>query len=447
MPRYKQLLDRIKNKCAQLLDEDDEVQRTLRLFWKEARKEAEFFPPSYLLPVYCRLTVVTENIKEAAVKAASLRILNREEELQAGNLTDEVERFEEDDLILAYLNQDDEEGGLSFDSSELLESQLPERLEKRLTRDAAVFTAWEGSLNAAWLSAAVDEEMPPFEPSRRRNRRMRQITERLNNSDSEFAESLQRLFRLAESSGTFPLRAYAKLMQRNSRKYLAEMKERYPEKASIRRNQFIRLAERSERELVRRGRKFCRALQDRHNAKVLSSIYSRISLSSPVLSELLNTDLGSDWILDNEVDEGDGLIAPSREKMQDLFLVVGCFWDVFEALKEQGEPSYARREVAPKTARTAKNSRANHQIRLNHLKKAIHVLRQNSSLRRSTKEKWKFQLEGDKTGDAVVKGIDRLAKDCFGVEEKGQLPDQYRGFKSGGFANLVEDLFHGSWEG
>lgn len=441
MPRYKQLLDKIENNCARLLDQDDEVQRTLRLFWKEARKEAEFFPPSYLLPVYCRLTVVTENIKEAAAKAASLRSLNREEGLQARNLEDEVEPFEEDDLISTYLSEYAEKGDLCFDTSELLESQLPERLEKRLTRDAAVFTAWKGSLNAAWLSAAVDEEMPSFEPSHKRNQKVQQITKRVKNSDSQFASSLQRLLGIAESSGTFPVRAYAKLVQRNHRKYLAEIKERYPEISSKHRQRFIRLAENSEKDLVRRGGNFCRALQDRHNAKVLSSIYSRISISTPVLSKLLNTDFGSEWILDNKVGEGADLMASSREEMRNLFLVIGCFLDVFEARKEEGDPKFARQRVAHKTAQEATT------IEADDLEKAFHVLRDNSSLRRSPRGAWESKLTEDRKGDTVIDNVVRLAKRCFGADEKSELPDEYLRFKSGGFANLVEDLFHGTWKG
>lgn len=180
-------------------------------------------------------------------------------------------------------------------------------------------------------------------------------------------------------------------------------------------------------------------LIDRHNAKVLSTINSELSLSSPAFSKLLTTDFGSKWVLESEIGEHNNLRDSVREEMQNLLLGIGCFWDVFEALKEEGDPKYARRKLAPKTAQIATDSQEKH------LKETLNTLKKESDLRYSTQEKWRSALEGNTTGDAVIKSIVRLANRCHGVDRKGALPDRYRGFKDGSFALLVEDLFYGRW--
>lgn len=127
--------------------------------------------------------------------------------------------------------------------------------------------------------------------------------------------------------------------------------------------------------------------------------------------------------------------------MESLFLSLGCFIDVREALNDTGDPKRARETIAPVTDRIASDKQAQH------LETAHDALQSNPGLRTDPKVQWESKLTGGVTGNTVIRGVERLAKDCYGVEKKEELPDEYLRFESGGFANLVEDLFHGSWEG
>lgn len=439
MSEVKEVLNKIESTCEKLLRKNAEIQEASQLLWREAREESERFPPSYLLVVYNRLKGLTRSAKLSAARSACLLQLKKSDRLDTEDERTKAKEYAADPLLHAHYNQVDKESTVdstsrSFDQ---LESDVLETVKEHLINDAALLTAWRAAWNLAWQSSAVDKAMPPFRPWEDRMDKARHIAQKVNDPDTQFATSLQRLVQLNRRNENLPIAPVAQLIRRNYQDYFADLQAAHSTKASEQRNRFIRLAERSEDELLRRGNEVLRRLIDRHNAKVLSTIHSELSLSSPAFSKLLTTDFGSEWVLDNEPDEGTDVRASLREEMQKLFLALGCFWDVFEALKEKGDPKYARREPAPKTVQIASSTQEKH------LKEAFNTLKQESNLQHASQEDWRSALTGNTTGDAVIKGIVSLACNCYSVEQKGALPDRYLGFKGGGFALLIEDLFYG----
>lgn len=442
MSEVKEALSKIESACAKRLRKNAEIQEVLQPLWREAREESERFPPSYLLVVFSRLEGLARSSKLSAARSACLLQLKKSDRLDTEDERTKAKEYAADPLLRAHYNQVDKESTVdstsrSFDQ---LESDLLEAVKKHLVDDAALLTAWQGAWNVAWQSSAADMDMPPFKPRENRMEKVRHIARKVKDPDTQFATSLQRLVQLNRRNENLPIAPVAQLMRRNYLDYFADLQAAHSTRASEQRNRFIRLAERSEDELVRRGNEVLRRLIDRHNAKVLSTINSELSLSSPAFSKLLTTDFGSEWVLDSEPDEGTDLRASLREEMQKLFLAMGCFWDVFEALKEKGDPKYARREAAPKTVQIATSTQEKH------LKEAFNTLKQESNLQYASQEEWRSALAGNTTGDAVIKGIVSLACNCYGVERKGALPDRYLGFKGGGFTLLIKDLFYGRFD-
>jgi hypothetical protein len=283
--------------------------------------------------------------------------------------------------------------------------------------------------------------MPPFEPEAERFEKVENIARRVNEPDSQFSSSLIRLISLLEKADEIPIEPVAKLLKRDSQEYLGDLKQKNPEEASVRRNSFIRIAEHSEKQLERRGSELLQTLLDGRNAKLLDGLYSHFSLESLALSKLLSTDFGSDWILDEGSYDNEDFRTTLRKEMENLFLTIGCYQDVLEALNKEGDPKRARTQIAPKTAGQASDNQKGH------LQTAFDTLKEDQTLSRSSRDKWKIALTDKSTnGEAKINGVERLACSCLNVDKKGQLPTRYKGFADGGFATMVQDLYHGTWQ-
>lgn len=255
MSDEKEVLSNIENACKKRLRENAEIREALQLLWREAREESKLFPPSYLLISYSRLERLTREAKLSAARSACLLRLKKADRLDTDDERKKATEYTRDPLLKAHYNQVSEEsiGDSHYQSFELLESELLKTVKKQLIDDAALLTAWQGAWNVAWQSSAVEMTMPPFKPKNDRLKKVRHIARTVNDPDTQFATALQRLVQLKRRKEDLPIAPVAQLLHRNYRNYFADLQATHSTKASEQRNQFIRFAERSEDELVKRG--------------------------------------------------------------------------------------------------------------------------------------------------------------------------------------------------
>lgn len=427
------------SRLEDVIQNDVGVDKASRFFWEEARKDAESFPTSYLLLTHTRLRLLSRKLGESTVTLIHANNC-RTEKGSSGEVRSEMQRCKTDPLIRTHLSKIS--NAESIENLDLIERDgLVQETEKRLLRDTAISTVWESSANVAWQSAAVDMQMPPFEPEEERFEKVENIARRLNESKSRFSASLMRLISILEEIEEIPPTPVAKLLEIESKDYLDKLKNDNKEKSSSIRNRFIRIADRSENKLKERGMHFLNLLLDRRNARLLDSLRLHFSLESLALSKLLDTDFGAEWKIDEGGYDNKDFRTTLRKDMEDLFLTIGCYQDVLEALNKEGDPKRARIRIAPKTARRASEDQKEH------LKTAFKTLKTESGLNHATRDDWKEALTDESTkGEAKINGVERLACSCLNVDKKGQLPARYKGFEDGGFATLVQDLYHGMWQ-
>lgn len=422
-----------------LIRDDKEIEGAARFFWAEARKDAEMFPASYLLMIHHRIRQLSKKIGESAAQVIHANTCRTDAGVEESDVRSEIQRCVTDSFARTHLSQIS--NAERIENLDLIENDgLLQEVEEQLTRDAAISVVWRTATNAAWQSAGVGAEMPPFEPREQRKKKVAEVNRRLKEAESQFAARLMRLMSLLEKAEELPVKPVTKLLKRDSHEHLEDLKQKNPEEASVWRNKFIRIAERSQKQLERQGSELLKTLLDRRNAKFLAGLYSNFSLESSALSEVLSTDFGAEWIMDGGDLDKVNFRASVRREMEKLFLAVGCYQDVLEALNEEGDPNRARVRIAPKTARQASEAQKEH------LKTAFKTLKK-SDLNHSTKDDWKTVLDDESTkGEAKIDGISRLACKCFDTDRKGELPQRYQGYQNGGFATLVRDLYYGTWE-
>lgn len=440
MPSNEKSRQDFGNRLESLARDDKEIETAARFLWVEARKDAEMFPAAYLLMVHNRIQRLSKKIGESAVKVVHANNCRTDAEAEESEVRSEIQRCETDSFVRTHLSQISNIDRI--EKLDLIENdELLREAEEQLIRDAAISVAWRAATNAAWHSAGVGAEMPPFEPKEQRKKKVAEVNRRLKEAESQFAASLMHLMSLLEEVEELPVEPVTKLLKRDSQEYIEDLKQKYPEEASVRRNRFIRIAERSQKQLERRGSELLRTLVDRRNAKLLAGLYSHFSLESSALSDLLSTDFGAEWVVDEGEYDKVNFRASARREMENLLLTIGCYQDVVEALNKDGDPNRALVRIAPKTAHHATEDQKEH------LKTALKTLTKNSSLKDSARDEWKTALTDESTkGGAKIGGISRLACKCFDADSKGELPQRYQGYQNGEFATLVRDLYYGTWK-
>jgi len=423
------------NKLARLVRNDEGIRRAAKFFWQQSRRDSEVFPFPYLLLASVRLEALSLQLSKLVNETIYLCKLRESDAYGPSTVQQEIQEWKAQPLIQAHLDDIHDDPA---DSSLMEDDSLLREVEDQISRDAALSITWWSSVRVSWRSALVNIDMPPFRPAQARNEEVKYIADEARKTD--FWSTATDLGTTIEKADPTPLLPIAKLLARHYREYFRKLKEEHPRQASSEREKWIRYAERSKLELQKQGRRMLETFVDRHNARVLSGLYDEFSLGSRALSKFLSTNFGSDTALDTNIEEKQEIRSLLRKNMERTLLSLGCFVDTIEALNDKGDPKYARQRIASETDRRATRDQAEH------LETAYRALKANPDLIHASKDKLKHSLGEETTGGNVIRSVERLAKNkCFEVKQKTDLPDHYRGYKSGGFANLVRDLFHGSW--
>ena len=147
------------------------------------------------------------------------------------------------------------------------------------------------------------------------------------------------------------------------------------------------------------------------------------------------SEIGAQWWLEQGFQNLKTFRETLRRKARESELRLYAWQRVDQAIEDAGDPYAALERVSALTSSHGTSTE------ISHLEEAYNILQENTSLRSSPRDEWIAEIT-----DAARKGIISLAHKCFGTDSKITWPECYAGFKDGGFAQLIEDLYNGSWK-
>ncbi|MES3630277.1 MAG: hypothetical protein PPP56_08935 [Longimonas sp.] len=147
------------------------------------------------------------------------------------------------------------------------------------------------------------------------------------------------------------------------------------------------------------------------------------------------SEIGAQWWLKQGFKDLRAFRETLRRKTRESELRLYAWQRVDQAIEDTGDPYAALERVSALTSSYGTSTE------IGHLEDAYNILQENTSLRSSPRDEWIAEIT-----DAARKGVISLAHKCFGTDSKITWPECYAGFKAGGFAQLIEDLYSGSWK-
>jgi hypothetical protein len=340
---------------------------------------------------------------------------------------------------------------------------VAETAMRRFVVQWGLFRAYEIGFACALLGR---DTMPPFEqdPGRERQknrnyRKRQQVLEKYKRlKDHPLKEKVERIRADAEQGENISPAVWQNLLESEYNRFQKNLQQRRGDQLADWTERYAQLLEsdlESDRnEFKKELNRLLRGAEDRGQATGLSAAID-LSLTGEEEKKYRDvwkeTDLGAKWWLRGESMNLEAFRSELREEQAERELRLMAWEKVRRSYRRKGDPRAGLTKIAAETARQVTPKQIE-SIRI--LRQA---LRRRPGLRKSKKEEWARQVdellstgaignENNKSFSTCRRNVDRAAHRCFETDQKTEWIDAYRRFESGGFAQLIEDLFDGSWK-